>query len=360
MQRNVIQTVVRRCLPLLALALVCAAPAFAQRPFADSVRADAAARAVIEFIRETSTKGIDSLTLGDYAVGRFVDKMKPLAGQIPFPAHLSYAITGVQSIRPDDSLATVALTSIVDTLGGFGPLAIEMTFFVQLDAKGWRIADMRRFKHIESRAEEIRMIDSLRDYPRSLKPRIIRELSSVLLSNEQLRENFARNQERFAELAARFLGDDSLRILGRTDRSIVQLNRVGIEWGVAAHEVPKEVADEYMASASAKDRATFRAELKHAERMRSIGRDSLAKHARRYKLSVAHLDNTVELMAELRVSFVNAQLPWSGAVQMTVGGVIDDAIGYLYSPSGETPVVSNDEFYYLEQIAESWWIFRAG
>ncbi|HVK40152.1 MAG TPA: hypothetical protein VNA88_16595 [Candidatus Kapabacteria bacterium] len=363
MPRDLIPSVLRRCLSFVVLAfvvLVWAEPALAQRPFGDFRRADSAAQAVVAFISASATKGIDSVYLYEHAVGRFVEKMLPLAGQKPFPPHLRYEVTAVQSIRDDDSLAMVALTSVVDTLGGFGPLAVEMTFFVQLDEKGWRIADMRRFKHIETRAHEIRAIDTSSDYPRALKPRMVRELSSVLLSNEQLRENFHRNRAGFADLAARFSGRDSLRILGRTDRSIVQLNRLGIEWGVAAHEIPKEAIDEYLASASPKDRAALRTELKHAERMRRIGRDSLAKHARRYGLSVAHLDSTVALMADLRVSFVNAQLPWKGAVQMTVGGVIDDAIGYLYSPNGEIPIVSNDEFYYLEQIADDWWIFRAG
>jgi hypothetical protein len=358
MPRDVMHTVLRRFLPVLAL--LSAVPAIAQHPFKDSLRAAGAANAVVSFIGKTSTKGIDSDHLIDYTVGRFTEKMKPLLGKVPFPAHLGYEVTGVLSVREDDSLATVAVTSIADTLGGFGPLAIEMTFFVQLDEKGWRIADMRRFKHIESRADEIRSIDSSRDYPRAIKPLMIRELSSVLLSNAQLRENFERNRSRFADLASRFLGRDSLRILGRTDRSIVQLNRVGIDWGTAAHEIPKEAIDEYLASASAKDRAAMRAQLKHAERLRGVGRDSVAKHARRYGLSVARLDSTVALMSDLRISFVNAQLPWKGAVQMTVGGVIDDAIGYLYSPSGEIPIVSNDEFYYLEPIADGWWIFRAG
>ena len=45
---------------------------------------------------------------------------------------------------------------------------------------------------------------------------------------------------------------------------------------------------------------------------------------------------------------------------MTVGGYVDDAIGYLYSPTGEIPAVSNEEYYYLEPLDDGWWIFRAG
>lgn len=345
---------------ITATVLMAAIPAAAQHPFADSTRASAAADVVAAFIARAVEKGIDSENLIDRTVGRFTEKMKTVLGDTLFPSRFRYEITNVLSVRPDDSVATVVVSSLIDTLPHFGPLTADMIFLLELDSSGWRIADMRRFKHIEARAGEIKVIDTSRAYPRSLKPHMAREMSSVLLSNEQLREHFLANRSGFAQLVARFDGRDSLRILGRTDRSIVQLNRVGIEWGVAAHYIPQEAIDEFLASASAKDRAAMRAELSYAEKMRSIGRDSLARHARRYGLSVARLDSTVALMSDLRVSFVNAELPWKRAVQLTVGGAFDDAIGYLYSPTGEIPVVSNQEYYYLEPIADGWWLFRAG
>jgi hypothetical protein len=46
-------------------------------------------------------------------------------------------------------------------------------------------------------------------------------------------------------------------------------------------------------------------------------------------------------------------------VQLTVGGYFDDVCGYIYSPSGELPLVSPDEYFYLEDLGDGWWIFRS-
>jgi hypothetical protein len=348
----------RLFLPILAL--VAAVPALAQKPMADSAQAALVASTVREFIRASGETGLNSDNIIRYTTGRFFEKMKVSLGQKPFAPHLDYRIRSVQSIRDGDTLAIVGVTVVTDTLPMFGPVASELTFFVAQDTGTWKISDMRRFARIEDRGEDIRTIDTSRDYPSSLKPRIVREHSAVLLSNDQLRENFMTNRARFDELVARFDRRDSLRILGRIDRNVTQLNRLGIDWGAAAQEIPKEAIDEYLASATAKQKMEIRAELKHVEKLRKTGRDSLAKYARRYHLSVPHIDSTIALMYDLRVAFVNAELPWKRAVQLTVGGIVNDAIGYLYSPSGEIPYVSHEEFYYLEPIADGWWIFRAG
>jgi hypothetical protein len=292
--------------------------------------------------------------------GRFFERMRPALGQKVFAPNLQYRVRTVQSIRSGDSVALVNVTVPADTLPFFGPVEAEIAFFVQRDSTAWRVSDMRRFARIERRSDEIREIDSSGAYPRALKPLIIREYSSVLLSNDQLRSHFESNHARFTDLVGRFDGRDSLRMIGRTDRNVVQLNRMAIQWGAAAQDVPKEIIDEYLASASPKEKKEIRLQLQHIDKLKRIGRDSLAKYARKYKLNVAHIDSTVNLMYDLRISFANAELPWKNAVQLTVGGVVNDAIGYLYSPNGELPIISHEEYYYLEDLGEGWWIFRAG
>lgn len=345
---------------IIPLLLLSATPLLAQRPVLDSARAERAATVVSEFIAAASVDELSATEVERYATGSFAERMKPVVGRRAFAAGMPHVVRSVQMVNGADSILSVAVTSIADTLPVFGPLAVELTFFVHLDSTGWRISDMRRFARVEQVANEIRTVNAAKEYPPSLKPIIIREVSSVLLSNHQLRENFLENAEEFRALVSRFDGTDSLTILGRVDHNVQQLNRVALDWGEAAHTIPKEVVDEYIASASPNERTKIRSEIKRVEKLRLAGRDSLAKYARRYKLSVPRLDETVELMQRLRVTFINAELPWKGVVQLTVGGVIDDAIGYLYTPTGEMPLISSDEFYYLEDIGDGWWIFRAG
>lgn len=319
------------------------------------------ARVITDFIRTAADSGMSREELAAYTTSRMTTKLQDEVGNTPFSTDLDYRFRRVLTVDASDTLALVAVTTTGDTLPIYGPVDIEMTFFMHRGGEhGWRIADMRRFRHIEGRSDEIRGIAESSDYPASLKPLIVRDYASVLLSNDRLRANFESNRARFAELASRFSGRDSLRILGRIDRNVGQLNRVAIEWGAAAQVIPKAIIDEYLASATPAQQTEMRASLKHVEGLRRAGRDSLTKIARRYRLSVPQLDRTVDLMYDLNVSFVNAELPWKKAVQMTVGGVVDDAIGYLYSPTGELPYISNDEYYYLEDLGGGWWIFRAG
>ena len=186
-----------------------------------------------------------------------------------------------------------------------------------------------------------------------------RELSAILLSNAQLREHYTANREQFRVLAGHFVRRDSLRVLGRVDRNVNQLNRVGIEWGAAAQHTPKEAIDEYLASATPEQRSSFETQLRAVDAMRKMGRDSLARYARKYRLNVARIDSAVAIMRDLRITFVNAILPWKGTVQFTVAGAHTDAIGYFFAPNGGVPNVAPEEYYYLEEIGDGWWIFRA-
>ncbi|MBC8144383.1 MAG: hypothetical protein H7X80_02290 [bacterium] len=335
------------------------ASAFAQKLIADSADASAIASVVTEFITAAQDE-LSSDEIERFTTGQFAEKMKAAAGTTPFGSGIPYLVRNVQSVNGLDSLASVAITTHGEMLPLFGQVMIELTFFVHRDENGWRIADMRRFGRIEQRSEEIQLVTASKEFPSSLKPLIVREIGSVLLGNDQLKDNFLKHRAQFQELVTRFDGRDSLSILGRVDHNVQQLNRVALYWDAAAQQIPKEVIDEYLASATAKQRAELKAEIRRADKLRKSGRDSLSKYARRYKLNVTSIDQTVELMHALRVSFVNSELPWKDAVQLTVGGIVDNAIGYLYSPSGEIPMINSDEFYYLEELGDGWWIFRAG
>ncbi len=93
--------------------------------------------------------------------------------------------------------------------------------------------------------------------------------------------------------------------------------------------------------------------------MRRAGTDSLVKILKKKKVAPARVEKIVNIMHDLRVVFVNRQLPWAGAVQMTVAGKMDEAVGYLYSPKGGVPHISPVEYFYIEDLGNGWWLFRA-
>lgn len=271
----------------------------------------------------------------------------------------SLAIGSVSMVREIDSVLMVTAVTVNDSVPRFGPLEVDWVFFLQPDEHGkMLIGSLRRMNGIDRNVEELRFLDTTSTYPSSLKPAIFYEETALLLSNRQLREYFLANKPGFMKLLGEFSRHDSLTMLGRVDHNVTQLNRFGIEWGLASHNIPKEALDEFFRTATPEEQQAMRVQLRQAENVRRSGLDTLARLARNAKLSVAHIDSVIELMRQLRISFVNRKLPWTDAVQFTVDGRFGNAMGFLYSPHGEVPLIDPQEYYYLEQIGDGWWIFR--
>lgn len=291
-----------------------------------------------------------------------LEKMLTKSNGIPprFPKRMRWAFESTRAIRSDGSSAVAVLSVATDSVPMFGPFVIDWVFFAQRSDEGiWRLNALRRQTGVEDAVAELRFLDTSSVYPPSLKPIVARESGRVLLSNRQLHTMFTENRAAFASLAGHFNRRDSLRMLGRIDRVPSQINRYAISWGEAAQEIPQQAVDEYMATASKVEQETMRASVRATEVIRRRGRDTVVKICRRLGIAPTRLDSVVALMRDLRITFVNADLPWKNAVQFTVGGRQDDVLGYLYSPSGEIPLLSTEEYFYLEDLGNGWWIFRA-
>jgi hypothetical protein len=350
----------RTALPTLALLLSLPSLLSAQQiSFAPDSVLSARARGVVdEFLRVASREKLTEQHLARLTTGDFMKTMTPMVDTAPFSADYIYRATSVLGLV-DSSLA-VAVSAVGDTVPRFGPLTIEMVLFlVSNDVGELRIAQLRRYSALEETVRFAEYVDTSADFPRSLKGEIVRERTGALMSNQQLRAHLVENRVRFQALAKQFAGRDSLRVLGRNDLSVTQLNRTGIDWGAAAESIPQEAIDEYLASATPKQRIEMQQHLKKIEGMRKAGRDSLTRYARRYRIPLQKIDSTIALMKELRISFVNGALPWKSTIQFTVGGTFTDAVGFLYAPKGGLPLLSPDEYYYLEEVGDGWWIFRA-
>jgi hypothetical protein len=58
----------------------------------------------------------------------------------------------------------------------------------------------------------------------------------------------------------------------------------------------------------------------------------------------------------LLINFVKAE---GGSIKLNIGGIIDNSVGYLYVPPGaKPPTMTPDEFIYIEQITDSWYIYK--
>jgi len=280
-------------------------------------------------------------------------------GALMFSKTLRYAVQHAFSVQVNDSLGVVAVAATGDTVALFGPLTIDFAFlFRKVEQVGWRISAIRRQIGIEEAQKRLDALKSTTDFPEKLKPVMAREWGTYLLSNQQVEKHFQGNREHFGTLLAQFQRGDSLMMVGRSGDKMSQLNYHSILWDAATDETPQDVVKEYLATATPAQRKAMQAQLRYVERLRKAGRDTLATIARIYQLPLVRLDSIAAMMKELRVKFINAKLPWKNAVQFTVDGQFDNVFGYIYCPN-DCPFVSPEEYYYLEDLGEGWWLFRS-
>lgn len=293
-----------------------------------------------------------------YAVDEFATWLEKAKGvPLRLPKNEPLAIADIRPFRPDGSRAIVTIITNVMEVPFFGQYLVDWVFFVRSTEKGWRISNIRRQNRTDNVVRQLRALDSAQ-YPSSLKPVIAREISPMLMDNARLRNHFNSHRDTFMELAGQFHRGDSLKLIARTDRSITQLNSASLEWGIAGQEVPKEAMDEFMATATPEEQKYMRKQMEVAAAMRRDGLQKLAGIAKRMYLDTARLNTVVGLMQDVGVGFINSKLPWKKSVQFTLGGVFDDAVGYIYAPD-DGPYISDDEYFYLEELGGGWWIFRS-
>lgn len=346
------------CLMMLAAVLeVCAQrPATFRNPL-DSVIIRGMTERYIELSRG---RWMDYDSIETYAADELANQLtNGDRGALMFSKTLNYAVQRTFSVHIHDSLGVATVAATGDTIPMFGPLTIDFTFlFRKVEQLGWRISAIRRQVGTEQVQKRLATLSTTTEFPEKLKPVMAREWGRFLLSNQQVREHFQANRERFNQLLAQFQRGDSLMMVGRTSDKISQLNYHSILWDAATETTPKEVVDDYLATATPTQRKEMQARLRYVERLRKAGRDTLAKIAKHYRLPVPRLDSVTAMMAELWVKYINAALPWKQAVQFTVDGQFDNVFGYIYCPS-DCPFISPEEYYYLEDLGGGWWLFRS-
>jgi hypothetical protein len=352
---------IRLLLPLFALLSVSGASA--QTPYhllhnpEDSLRAQ---KLVEGFFRNTVGRKIPADTIDHYAADLFATHLRKADTAPLWNAGTDYRVVHVWGVGDNDPGAIATAVTHVDSIPWFGRLDVDWVFYLRSNEGGeWRISELRRMSGTNGIFETLGYLDTTSYFPAVLKQEIAREVSTMLLSNDQLREHFQLHQQEFQSLLAQFQRKDSLKMLARVDRKVVQLNAHTIDWGIAAEETPQPVIDEFLKRATPAERKELEARLRLADKIRRQGMDTVKRLAKKMGLSVGRLDSTIALMKDLRVAFVNKVLPWHDAVQITLAGKLGDALGYIYSPHGELPLINPNEYFYLEDLGNGWWIFRS-
>jgi hypothetical protein len=61
------------------------------------------------------------------------------------------------------------------------------------------------------------------------------------------------------------------------------------------------------------------------------------------------------LAATLHLSSVSTE---GAAVRLLVGGIMDNSVGFLYSPKAPPPEITTNEYIWVEEIAPGWYLYR--
>lgn len=61
-------------------------------------------------------------------------------------------------------------------------------------------------------------------------------------------------------------------------------------------------------------------------------------------------------LSSLHLSLAEAKE--NGNVEFVIGGITDNTVGFLYSPSNRPPAISSNEYIWVEEVAPNWFLFR--
>jgi hypothetical protein len=63
-----------------------------------------------------------------------------------------------------------------------------------------------------------------------------------------------------------------------------------------------------------------------------------------------------KLLAELHLD--GLEVHEDGNVEVTIGGVTDNSVGFIYSPSNHPPQIEPNSYIWVEKVADKWFLFR--
>jgi hypothetical protein len=69
--------------------------------------------------------------------------------------------------------------------------------------------------------------------------------------------------------------------------------------------------------------------------------------------------NYAEIKARLKaLHFASVQVDEDGTIEFIIGGVTDNTVGFLYSPTNKPPTISSNSYIWVEEVGLKWYLFR--
>jgi hypothetical protein len=76
------------------------------------------------------------------------------------------------------------------------------------------------------------------------------------------------------------------------------------------------------------------------------------------KEAINNPDKATESVKALNLNFARYE-PESKIVDVNIGGILDNSVGYLYIPEGASvPSMSDDNYIYIERIQGNWYVYK--
>ena len=319
------------------------------------------ARAMVDDFMQVAhlPKGLDSVGIKEMTADWLRDYLLERVGSPFFPVANRYVVDSVRAITPEGTILMVGMRTYPDSIPGHGLVEVNWNWFLRQTEEGWRISAVRRTQGMLRAMQTLQLIDTALAYPPSVKPLLVREEGAILLSNRDLRTLYEENRGSLVELVGRLRSNPEIRVLERVGDHPRQVNQKLVDWGMAAHTMTQTMIDEFYAIAPEETHPEIDARMRAAATQREKATLAMNDHLRGEGLRPSAVNEIVLLMKQARIRFINTDIPFSDGVLMTVAGQLEQAIGFLYSPKGELPWINPEEFFYLEELGEGWWIFRS-
>jgi len=66
-----------------------------------------------------------------------------------------------------------------------------------------------------------------------------------------------------------------------------------------------------------------------------------------------------KISALLKQLHINSmELQPDGNIEIVIGGLVDNTVGYIYSPENNPPKMDDDNYFWIEKVLDNWYLFR--
>lgn len=207
---------------------------------------------------------------------------------------------------------------------------VDLYFYLRFDASGWKISSMRAMAQagwLESTVETFK--DNAA--PTAEMKEILANAELTLSSDKMLTQWFQANRLALDKLAALALVETKPKPKKVTPAPKIKKRRAdknpGISYGVVVDQLKKDDLENY----------------------ESLTIERITENTKIFPKSAAALKN---------LHFTALETKSDGSIEFTIGGMLDNTVGFIYSPKDAPPQIDGWRYIWVEKIAAGWYLFR--